>query len=151
MTRMLERGDLKPGDMLQMAMLKRLEEGSGTFGHRGTSSVARAYRGLEQMKQRVTENPSEIVEKFILKCKRELRVQPGRSWSFHQHYERGSGVIKWGRMRGLWRCYAIFAEVLSIRFLGADMVNIAVYGALLVLLILRPQGLFGRPPAREKL
>lgn len=43
------------------------------------------------------------------------------------------------------------AEVLSIRFLGADMVNIAVYGALLVLLILRPQGLFGRPPAREKL
>jgi branched-chain amino acid transport system permease protein len=43
------------------------------------------------------------------------------------------------------------AEVLSIRFLGADMVNIAVYGLLLVLLILRPQGLFGRPPAREKL
>jgi branched-chain amino acid transport system permease protein len=43
------------------------------------------------------------------------------------------------------------AEVMSIRFFGADMVNIAVYGSLLVLLILRPQGLFGRPPAREKL
>jgi len=42
-------------------------------------------------------------------------------------------------------------EVLSIRFLGADMVNIVVYGSLLLLLILRPQGLFGRQPIREKL
>jgi branched-chain amino acid transport system permease protein len=43
------------------------------------------------------------------------------------------------------------AEVLSIRFLGADMVNIAVYGLLLLLLVLRPQGLFGKPPNWEKL
>jgi branched-chain amino acid transport system permease protein len=42
-------------------------------------------------------------------------------------------------------------EVLSIRFLGADMVNIAVYGLLLLLLVLRPQGLFGKPPNWEKL
>ena len=55
-----------------------------------------------------------------------------------------AGAVIGGGLIGL-------AEVLSIRFLGADMVNIAVYGALLVLLILRPQGLFGKPPAREKL
>jgi branched-chain amino acid transport system permease protein len=42
-------------------------------------------------------------------------------------------------------------EVLSIRFIGADFVNITVYGLLLVLLILRPQGLFGRREIREKL
>ena len=35
------------------------------------------------------------------------------------------------------------AEVMSIRFLGADMVNIAVYGLLLVILFVRPTGLFG--------
>jgi branched-chain amino acid transport system permease protein len=54
------------------------------------------------------------------------------------------GAVLGGLLIGL-------AEVLSIRFLGADMVNIAVYGLLLALLIVRPQGLFGRPPAREKL
>lgn len=43
------------------------------------------------------------------------------------------------------------AEVLSIRLFGADTVDIAVYGLLLVLLVVRPQGLLGRPPAREKL
>ncbi|MGU3495660.1 branched-chain amino acid ABC transporter permease [Xanthobacteraceae bacterium A53D] len=43
------------------------------------------------------------------------------------------------------------AEVLSISFIGADVVNITVYGLLLVILILRPQGLLGRPAAREKL
>ncbi|TDT96505.1 MULTISPECIES: branched-chain amino acid ABC transporter permease [Azorhizobium] len=43
------------------------------------------------------------------------------------------------------------AEVLSISLIGADVVNITVYGLLLAILILRPQGLFGRPPAREKL
>lgn len=42
-------------------------------------------------------------------------------------------------------------EVLSIGFIGADMVNITVYGLLLVLLILRPQGLLGRREMREKL
>jgi branched-chain amino acid transport system permease protein len=42
-------------------------------------------------------------------------------------------------------------EVLSIRLFGADTVDISVYGLLLVLLVLRPQGLLGRPPAREKL
>jgi branched-chain amino acid transport system permease protein len=43
------------------------------------------------------------------------------------------------------------AEVLSIRFLGADFVNITVYGLLLALLILRPEGLLGRREIREKL
>jgi len=43
------------------------------------------------------------------------------------------------------------AEVLSIRLFGADTVDIAVYGLLLVLLVARPQGLLGKPPAREKL
>jgi len=35
------------------------------------------------------------------------------------------------------------AEVLSIRFLGADMVDIAVYGMLLAILFVRPTGLLG--------
>ncbi len=43
------------------------------------------------------------------------------------------------------------AEVLSITFIGADVVNITVYGLLLLILIVRPQGLLGKPPAREKL
>ncbi|MFE1600445.1 branched-chain amino acid ABC transporter permease [Methylobacterium sp. ID0610] len=42
-------------------------------------------------------------------------------------------------------------EVLSVSFLGADVVNVTVYGLLLCVMVLRPQGLFGRPPAREKL
>lgn len=54
------------------------------------------------------------------------------------------GAVLGGLLIGL-------CEVLSIRFLGADMVNIAVYGLLLVLLILRPQGLFGKAPNWEKL
>ena len=54
------------------------------------------------------------------------------------------GAVLGGLLIGL-------TEVLSIRFLGADMVNIAVYGLLLVLLILRPQGLFGKAPSWEKL
>jgi branched-chain amino acid transport system permease protein len=54
------------------------------------------------------------------------------------------GAVLGGLLIGL-------AEVLSIRYLGADMVNIAVYGLLLVLLILRPQGLFGKAPSWEKL
>lgn len=43
------------------------------------------------------------------------------------------------------------AEVLTISFVGADVVNITVYGLLLVLLLLRPEGLLGRRAAREKL
>jgi branched-chain amino acid transport system permease protein len=54
------------------------------------------------------------------------------------------GAVLGGLLIGL-------AEVLSIRFLGADMVNIAVYGLLLLLLILRPRGLFGKAPRWEKL
>lgn len=42
-------------------------------------------------------------------------------------------------------------EVLSIYFLGSDFVDIIVYGLLLILLILRPQGLFGRAVHEEKL
>ena len=41
-------------------------------------------------------------------------------------------------------------QVLAIRFLGADMVNLAVYGLLLVLLVVRPEGLFGHAGSREK-
>ncbi|MCK8784426.1 branched-chain amino acid ABC transporter permease [Roseomonas sp. NAR14] len=54
------------------------------------------------------------------------------------------GAILGGLLIGL-------AEVLTIGFLGADLVDIAVYGLLLALLILRPEGLLGRPAAREKL
>lgn len=42
-------------------------------------------------------------------------------------------------------------EVLSIYFIGSDFVDIIVYGLLLILLILRPQGLFGRAVHEEKL
>ena len=54
------------------------------------------------------------------------------------------GAVLGGLLIGL-------AEVLSISFIGADVVNITVYGLLLVLLILRPQGLLGRHEMREKL
>ncbi|MFG1392609.1 branched-chain amino acid ABC transporter permease [Xanthobacter agilis] len=54
------------------------------------------------------------------------------------------GAVLGGLLIGL-------AEVLSISFIGADVVNITVYGLLLVILILRPQGLLGRPATREKL
>ncbi|MBN8942745.1 MAG: branched-chain amino acid ABC transporter permease [Rhizobiales bacterium] len=54
------------------------------------------------------------------------------------------GAILGGMIIGL-------AEVLSIHFLGANMVNITVYGLLLVILIIRPQGLLGAGLAREKL
>jgi branched-chain amino acid transport system permease protein len=46
------------------------------------------------------------------------------------------GAIVGGLVIGL-------AEVLSIRFFGADMVDIAVYGLLLAILFVRPTGLFG--------
>jgi branched-chain amino acid transport system permease protein len=54
------------------------------------------------------------------------------------------GAVLGGLLIGL-------AEVFSIRFLGADFVNITVYGLLLALLILRPQGLLGQHEIREKL
>lgn len=54
------------------------------------------------------------------------------------------GAVLGGLLIGL-------AEVLSITFIGADVVNITVYGLLLVILIVRPQGLIGRPATREKL
>lgn len=54
------------------------------------------------------------------------------------------GAILGGMIIGL-------AEVLSIHFLGANMVNITVYGLLLVILVIRPQGLLGANLAREKL
>jgi branched-chain amino acid transport system permease protein len=46
------------------------------------------------------------------------------------------GAIAGGLIIGL-------AEVLSIDFLGADFVDIAVYGLLLLILVVRPTGLFG--------
>ena len=54
------------------------------------------------------------------------------------------GAVAGGLLIGL-------TEVLSITYLGADVVNVTVYGLLLAVMMLRPQGLFGRPPAREKL
>lgn len=54
------------------------------------------------------------------------------------------GAVLGGLLIGL-------AEVLSISFIGADVVNITVYGLLLLILIVRPQGLMGRPASREKL
>ncbi|MGE4371536.1 MAG: branched-chain amino acid ABC transporter permease [Xanthobacter sp.] len=60
----------------------------------------------------------------------------------------GMGSI-WGSVLG--GLLLGLAEVFSISFIGADVVNITVYGLLLLILILRPQGLLGKPPAREKL
>ena len=54
------------------------------------------------------------------------------------------GAIIGGLLIGL-------VEVLSIQSLGSDFVNICVYGLLLVLLIVRPEGLLGKPAARDKL
>ncbi|OYZ94280.1 MAG: branched-chain amino acid ABC transporter permease, partial [Xanthobacter sp. 17-67-6] len=54
------------------------------------------------------------------------------------------GAVLGGLLIGL-------AEVLSISMIGADVVNITVYGLLLLILIVRPQGLLGRPATREKL
>jgi branched-chain amino acid transport system permease protein len=50
------------------------------------------------------------------------------------------GAIAGGLIIGL-------TEVLAIQFFGADGVDIAVYGLLLLLLIVRPTGLFGAPAA----
>jgi branched-chain amino acid transport system permease protein len=46
------------------------------------------------------------------------------------------GAIAGGMVIGL-------VEVLSINFFGADFVDITVYGLLLLILIVRPTGLFG--------
>jgi len=54
------------------------------------------------------------------------------------------GAILGGVLIGL-------TEILSIYLLGADYVDMMVYGLLLLFLILRPQGIFGRPVGREKL
>lgn len=54
------------------------------------------------------------------------------------------GAVLGGLLIGL-------VEVLTISTVGANFVNISAYGLLLVILILRPQGLIGKPPSREKL
>ncbi|WP_063684691.1 branched-chain amino acid ABC transporter permease [Bradyrhizobium stylosanthis] len=54
------------------------------------------------------------------------------------------GAVAGGLLIGL-------VEILSTQFLGADFVNISVYGLLLALLIAKPEGLFGPVAAREKL
>ena len=54
------------------------------------------------------------------------------------------GAIAGGLLIGL-------AEVMSIYFLGSDVVDLSVYGLLLFILIVRPQGLFGSAQVREKL
>ena len=60
----------------------------------------------------------------------------------------GMGSI-WGAVAG--GLLIGIVEILSIRFLGADFANISVYGLLLILLIVRPDGLFGLAAVREKL
>ena len=54
------------------------------------------------------------------------------------------GAILGGLLIGL-------TEVMSINFFGSSMVDISVYGLLLLLLIIRPQGLLGKAVQREKL
>lgn len=54
------------------------------------------------------------------------------------------GAVLGGLLIGL-------VEVLTISTVGANFVNISAYGLLLLILILRPQGLIGQPPSREKL
>lgn len=54
------------------------------------------------------------------------------------------GAIAGGLLIGL-------TEVMSIYYFGADFVDLFVYGLLLLLLMVRPQGLFGVAVAREKL
>jgi branched-chain amino acid transport system permease protein len=53
------------------------------------------------------------------------------------------GAIAGGLIIGL-------AEAFSIQFFGADFVDIAVYGLLLLILIIRPTGLFGEAEARAR-
>lgn len=53
------------------------------------------------------------------------------------------GAIAGGLIIGL-------AEAFSIQFLGADFVDISVYGLLLLILIVRPTGLFGGTEARAR-
>jgi branched-chain amino acid transport system permease protein len=48
------------------------------------------------------------------------------------------GAIAGGLVVGL-------TETLSIHFFGGDSVQMSVWGLLLVIIIVRPQGLFGRP------
>src|SRR6201999_3647171 len=65
---------------------------------------------------------------------------------------KGISAMVVGGMGNLWGAIAGgliigLVEVLSIDALGADFVDIAVYGLLLAILILRPTGLFGGPPA----
>jgi branched-chain amino acid transport system permease protein len=60
----------------------------------------------------------------------------------------GMGSI-WGAVLG--GLVVGLVEVLTIATVGANVVNITVYGLLLLILLLRPQGLMGKPPSREKL
>lgn len=60
----------------------------------------------------------------------------------------GMGSV-WGAVAG--GLLIGMAEVFSIQILGSDFVNLSVYGLLLLILLVRPEGLLGRPAAREKL
>jgi branched-chain amino acid transport system permease protein len=60
----------------------------------------------------------------------------------------GMGSI-WGAVLG--GLLIGFVEVAAIATFGANVVDLSVYGLLLLILIVRPQGLLGRPPGREKL
>lgn len=69
---------------------------------------------------------------------------------------KGAAAMILGGMGSIWGAIAGglligLAEVLSIHFIGANVVNIAVYGLVLILIILRPEGMFGRRALRESL
>jgi branched-subunit amino acid ABC-type transport system permease component len=61
---------------------------------------------------------------------------------------KGISAMVVGGMGNIWGAIAGgliigMTESLSIRYLGADFVDISVYGLLLLILIVRPTGLFG--------
>jgi len=60
----------------------------------------------------------------------------------------GMGSIKGAILGGL---LIGLTEILSNYSLGADYVDMMVYGLLLLFLVFRPQGIFGKPVGREKL
>jgi len=68
---------------------------------------------------------------------------------------KGISAMVVGGMGNIWGAIAGgliigMAEVLSINLLGADFVDISVYGLLLLILIVRPVGLFGSAAARAR-
>lgn len=59
----------------------------------------------------------------------------------------GAGTI-WGAIFG--GLLIGLTEVMTVAYIGSDFSNITVYGLLLLILLVRPTGLLGRPPVTEK-